>query len=383
MKFKILSVLVMMSTLMCIGCGQKESGPEYGKIVDNGDGTFTIIDMQERNVTFRKDANDKVICLGAGALRYYSYIGDVKDLIAVENIDKEPFKVGLALRPYYQANKEFFATLPICGQGGPQGQSPETELIRSLSPNIIVSFYSDPAVNNKLQSDLNIPVVALKQGADGLFDNITLKSFEVLGKVFEKEERANELINYVNNAKADLKKLTIAEGTYYAGGVGNWGQVNLFGSQYNFPIFSYAGVNNAVHALKEYAGIQQITIDAEKLISINPDRIFIDTAGLPNFIKQYKENPTVFDALKAFKNKETYILLPFNAYYTNLEIQLMSTYYVASVSHPNEFANFALEAKFRDISQKFLGKDIYDQMKAHPYGYGGYQKIDISTLINE
>lgn len=382
---KIRKFLLAALTTVLLSCSPKAPDEDlpYGKMTDNGDGTYTIVDMQERNVTFKKEETDKVICLGAGALRYYSYVGDVNNLIAIENIDKNPFKVGLALRPYYEANKEYFATLPICGQGGPQAQSPETETIRSLSPNIIVSFYSDVAVNNKLSLDLNIPVLALKQGNEGVFDKITLKSFEVLGKVFDKEEKATALINYINSVKTDLSKLSIASGKYYAGGVGNWGQTNLFGSHASFPVFNYAKVYNAVQDLPEFANMQQVTLDAEKLLTINPDKIFIDTAGLPNFLASYKEDPTVYNALKAFQNNELYILLPYNAYYTNLEIQLMSTYYVASISHPDEFASVDLETKMREISTKFLGKDIYDAMKAHPYGYGGYQKINLSDLINE
>ena len=59
----------------------------------------------------------------------------------------------------------------------------------------------------------------------------------------------------------------------------------------------------------------------------------------------------------------------------------MSTYYVASVAHSNFTIN--LEDKMNEITNKFLGKDLYNEIKAHQYGMGGYQKVDLKELANK
>lgn len=341
----------------------------------------TIKDMLDREVSFDRNKIKRVVCLGAGALRFYSYVGEMNKLVGVEEIDSEnTFGVGQAIRPYYQANKTFLSTLPLIGKGGPAAQFPEKEKIIAVNPDIIISFYSDVEVNNELQSTLKVPVVALKQGGDGIFDEVTLKSLDLLGNIFKRTDRSNAIRNYVSTSLTELNALTETTETYYAGCIGNWGKTNLYGSFNKFPVFKYAKAKNALDALPDL-NKGQVTIDSEKLLDLDPDKIFLDTSGLNQFIESYKQDPTVYDALKAFENKETYLLLPYNAYYTNLEIQLMSTYYVASVAHPESFPNFNLDNKMDEILTTFVGKSIYSELKEHQYGFGGYQKVDIEDLI--
>lgn len=80
--------------------------------------------------------------------------------------------------------------------------------------------------------------------------------------------------------------------------------------------------------------------------------------------------------LNAVENNEEYLQMPFNAYYTNLEIALMGAYYLSSIAYPNEYKNFNIEAKCNEISQKFLGKDYYQQIISKPSCSGGFRKID-------
>ena len=50
-------------------------------------GEITITDMIGREVTVTPGSYKRVVCIGAGALRMYSYIGDVSLLCGVEDID--------------------------------------------------------------------------------------------------------------------------------------------------------------------------------------------------------------------------------------------------------------------------------------------------------
>ena len=75
------------------------------------------------------------------------------------------------------------------------------------------------------------------------------------------------------------------------------------------------------------------------------------------------------------------MLLPYNAYYSNLEIGLISTWYVAMISYPDQFKDVTIEAKADEITKAFLGKEMYNEMKNHSTAYGGYQKLDLSTFV--
>ena len=386
------SLLTLLLVPLMVGCGTPEasSGETSETSVSKSAEpiVFTLKDGQGRDVTIDSSKTNRVICIGAGALRYYSYIGDVSKVIAVEKIDSgETFGVGQALRPYYMAGYDHFKTLPIIGQGGPMAQVADAEKLAAAQPDIIVSFLSADA-NTALQTTLggNIPVVGLTQGPDGVFDEKTIKSFEVLGAVFDKEDRVEALKAYIHSCEADFANLTMTEDTYYCGGIGNWGQTSMYGSMLGFPVFKHAKVKSALDDLEfkdkdgNVISKGQVTLDMEKLQAANPDHIFMDTAGIKGFATDYKKegNKTKYDNLKAFTTGETYQLMPYNAYYSNLEVQLMSTYYVASVAHSDFTVN--LDAKMNEITNKFLGKDMYNSIKAHEYGMGGYKKVNLPEV---
>ena len=379
MKKNKLLVLALLPLL--VGCNNSSSSSSSSAESEE----VTIIDGQGRSVTYNKNKVSKVICIGAGALRYYSYIGDVSNIIAVEEIDSATsFGVGQALRPYYLAGYDHYKTLSTIGKGGPMAQVADAEKLAAANPDIIVSFLSDEA-NTELQNTIKKPVIGLKQGGDGIFDSVTLNSFRVLGDVFGKKERYEELASYINSCKLDFASLTMTTDTYYAAGIGNWGQTSMYGSMLGFPVFKYAKVKSAIDDMefkdKEGNVIHkgQVTLDMEKLQAANPDHILMDTAGLNGFIDDYNKegNKAKYDALKAFQNEKTYQVLPYNAYYTNLEVQLMSTYYVASIAHSN--FHVELDKKMNEITNKFFGKDMYNDIKAHAYGNGGYKQVDLKT----
>lgn len=371
---------IIMALTSCGGQGDT-SNPTNN---DSGENPIiTVTDMKGREVQIDRTKVDRPICLGAGALRLYSYVCDVNKLVGVEDIDRQPFGVGTALRPYYQANKDIFATKPTIGVGGPANQSPDNEKILAARPNIIISIYSKDAANAELDK-LNIPYVIISNGSKGVYSQETADSITLLGKIFGREERAKELNDYIAATKEGLENLSQNNEKNYVGCIGNWGKTSLTGSSVHYPVLDYAKANNIVDSMAEFIDEKaQVTLDKEKLVASQPDRIFLDGAGLDGFLAEYKTDPTTYDAMNAIKNGETYILLPYNAYYTNLEIQIISTYYVASVTHPTEFADFDVASVANEVTKKFLGKEMYDEMKDHKTAFGGYRKVNIKDLVSE
>ena len=103
---------------------------------------ITVTDMIGREVTVTPGSYKSVVCIGAGALRMYSYVGDVNLLAGVEDIDnttlsERPMMFDSVARPYVLAYGDVFNRLPSCGVGGPMAQTAEAEKILSCNPDIV------------------------------------------------------------------------------------------------------------------------------------------------------------------------------------------------------------------------------------------------------
>lgn len=384
MKSKVLLLLALFPAL--IGCNKEETNP-VGEVIESEDGkVVTVYDMQARKHVITKANINKVVCLGAGALRYYSYIGDLSKICGIEEIDSgTTFGIGNVLRPYYHANYDALKDVAVVTRGGPQDIDYTEEKVRNLlevNPDLIISFYANQQVNERLQNDVGVPVVSLAQGSTGVYSEQTRKSLNIIGHIFNKVEKSDALINYIDTTKDDFKNLSFTTEKYFAACIGNWGSYKFTGSFNSYPVFNVAKATNVVDSIPGLPQNTQVDVDLDKLTVAQPDKIFIDTAGFNAFVSDYKANPSKYEGLNALENGETYLLLPYNAYYTNIEIQLMSTYYVASVAHPEAFSTLDFEAKCNEITTKFLGKNYYTEMKSHAYGYGGYQKINIADYLD-
>ena len=158
---------------------------------------ITVTDLIGRELTVTPGSYQRVVCIGAGALRLYSYIGDVSLLCGVEDIDNEtlserPKMFDSVARPYVLAYGDVFASLPSCGVGGPNAQSPEAEKILTCEPDIVISLYGDADKENALQEQLGVPVVTLMTGPDSVFDESFNESLRLLGTIFGESEKAED-----------------------------------------------------------------------------------------------------------------------------------------------------------------------------------------------
>ena len=351
----------------------------------------TVTDMIGREVTVTPGSYKSVVCIGAGALRMYSYIGDVTLLGGVEDIDNttledRPKMFDAVARPYVLAFGDVFNTLPSCGVGGPQAQTAEAEKILSCNPDIVISEYEDVEKEDALQEQLGVPVITLKAGPKGVFDDAFSGSMELLGKVLDREEKAQTLVEFVKSEAAEISSRTasIAEEdkpSVYVCGLGNWGTTNHLMTAENYVSFQVANVKNVLSG----TGIQGIgPIEAEKFVEIgdSTDMMILDAAAVKNIKPLYQEDPTMFDTCKAWQNGEVYLEMAYNAYYTNFEIALINTWFIAKTVYPEQFQDIDLTAKTNEVTKAFLGQELADQIFACPSSFGGYQKIDTAAFFN-
>lgn len=351
---------------------------------------ITITDMIGREVTVTPGSYTRVVCIGAGALRMYSYIGDVSLLCGVEDIDnttldERPKMFDSVARPYVLAFGDTFNTLPSCGVGGPNAQAAEAEKILSCNPDIVISEYEDVDKENALQEQLGVPVITLKAGPNGVFDDAFKNTMTMLGTIFCNEEKAEKLVSFIDSEAAEITSRTAdvkdedKPGVYICG-LGNWGTTNQLMTAQNYISFNIANVRNVVTDL-EKNGIQ--AIEEEKFVALGEDMdiIIMDAAAVKNIKPLYAEDPTMFDACKAWQDGEVYLEMAYNAYYTNYEIALINTWFIAKTVYPNLFEDIDITEKTNKITGMFLGEELADAIFSCPSSFGGYQKIDTASFF--
>ena len=377
--------LALLLALSLCACGTEAEAPQA-----SGPAPVTVTDMIGREVEIIPGSYRRVVCIGAGALRMYSYIGDVALLCGVEDIDnpalsERPKMFDSVARPYLLAYSDVFSGLPSCGVGGPMAQTAEAEKILSCNPDIVISEFEDVEKENALQAQLGVPVITLKTGTRGVFDDAFAGSMALLGTVFGREERAAELTAFVESEAAEISARTadIPEtekpGVYICG-LGNWGTTDHLMTAENYVSFEIANVNNVLSGTGAQ-GIQPI--EEEKFVALGDamDKIILDAAAVKNILPLYQENPTLFDTCKAWREGEVYLEMAYNAYYTNYEIALINTWFIAKAVYPEQFADIDLTEKTNQVTRVFLGQELAEEIFACPTSFGGYQKIDTKTFF--
>lgn len=407
---RFVSLLIAVTLLMgVVGCGNKpmsqesepsgtateensapdESTTEQG-LTEDEPGETVITDLIGREVTVVPGSYKRVVCVGAGSLRMFTYVCDVSLLCGVEDIDnlslsERPKMFDGVARPYVMAFGEQFRNLPSCGVGGPMAQTAEAEKILLCNPDIVISEFGDVEKEDALQEQLGVPVITLKSGAQGVFDESFGKSIRLLGLLFGQQERAEQLMSYVEAQREEISRRTanVAEAdkpNVYVCGLGNWGTTNHLMTAEKYISFQVANVKNVLEDTGA-KGVQPI--EEEKFVAIGEktDIMIMDAAAIKNIKPLYKEDPTMFDTNKAWQNGEVYLEMAYNAYYTNYEIVLANTWYIAKTVYPELFADVDMTEKLNEITKEFLGKEMAEDIFACPTSFGGYQKVDTEEFL--
>ncbi|MDD2234480.1 MAG: iron ABC transporter substrate-binding protein [Desulfitobacteriaceae bacterium] len=352
--------LLFCMTFLLSGCSSRTSQTASPKL--------TVTDTLGRQVEINGTAQ-KVVAIGPGALRLCCYFNNPAIFVGIEQMEIDS-PTG---RPYLYANP-LLVELPVIGPGGPNN-APDPEKILAVKPDVIFTTYAaDKATADNLQSKAGIPVVALSYGKMSTFDPRVNASLSLIGEIIGMDKRAQELVELMDRFKTDLDSRTndIAEDkkpTAYVGGLGMKGTHGIESTQGNYSLF------NAVHArnvVDEIGKTGSLIIDKEQLIKWNPDKIFIDGAGYPSVIEDYKKNTQFYKTLSAVKDGELYSILPYNFYTTNIDTAIADAYYIGKVLYPEKFTDLDPEKKADEIYKLLLGKEIYAQMEKD---FGGFERV--------
>lgn len=303
-----------------------------------------------------KSTPEKIAAIGPGAARLVAYLGKTEKLIATENIEIK-YPQG---RPYSVAYMETFSRLPVISEGGPD-KVPDYEKIISLNPQLIILCSLDPALSLSVAAKTGIPVFNADYGNLGSFNAEKFKkTIKTLGEILEAEKRASFLSKKIDSYISDLKKRSSVKKKpkVYVGGLGFKGAQGILSTQYSYEPFSLLGLNSVIDSGKE---ARHVFIEKEKLASLDPEYIFIDSAGLEIFLSDYASNEGFYRMLRAFSSGKVYTTLPYNYYTTNVEIVFANAYFIGKTLFPERFSDIDTDRKAAEIIKDFVGRDIYPQ----------------------
>lgn len=343
--------LVTVLLLSLCGCSGEQS-PENSAMRTITDGSGRTVEIPEQV--------GSIVCVGVGALRYTCYMQGQSLVVGVEDYETQQ---SLA-RLYNYVNYDLFRDLPIIGTNG----EPYVEEIIGLAPQVIVLSKSASVEADDLQSKTGIPVVVVP-GSDTTLDENAYETIRILGELFGKKARAQELIAYLRGLEEELGRKT--EGiedkpTVYVCGVSFKGAHGFEGTEAGYGPFALIKANNLADTIGMTGAFD---VDVEQVLAWDPDVIFVDYNGLALINEAYEKDPEFFKSLTAVQSGCVYSQISFRSYASNLETALADAYYAASVLYPDRFADVDVEKKTAEIYQMLLGENPYPDLKEAGYAF--------------
>ena len=330
---------------------------------------LVVKDVLGREVVIKTPVR-RVVAMGPGALRLVVYLNATDMLAGIEAMEKRPPQG----RDYgYVMWAKNLTNLPIIGQGGPD--SPVNfEAIMAVKPDVIIMSPVLANTPDDVQQKTGIPVVVVSYGTTGSINFTELfYSLQVLGKVLDREQRAEQLIAYMKSLIADLKTRTANitnRPTVYVGAISFKGGQPFTSTQAGFPPLVLLNTPGVADKYGTKPGAQ---ISWEALLQAQPDVVFVDLGNYITVLQDFNKSKERYCSLNAFREGRVYGILPFNLYWTNIATMFADAYYMGKVLYPNSFADVDPIAKANEIYEKFLGIPLYQRI-AKDFG-GGFRKL--------
>ncbi len=285
-------------------------------------------DMLGRTVEIQKA--ETFVFIGPGALRLGVYLDLKAQVVGIEKIEQiqntqSPYRTFLGV--------DFAKRLPIIGNGGP-GKMPNLEALVSVNPDVIFTSFIDKNQIEMITQKTGIPVIALSYGAsyggNGTRNLDEIKSSLILiAEVSGKQERAKELVDFIEIQEETLSKINLEPKSLYIGGVAYKGIQPITSTEVAYPPFELLGLKNCVFENRSKIQGHQF-IDFEALLKANPQVIFTDMYSRKKIDQDYQEKKTMYDTLDAYKNAQVKEVLGFNNYSTNVENLLVIAWQIAN-----------------------------------------------------
>ncbi len=323
--------------------------------------TRMIVDGNGREVEIPYTV-ESIVCVGVGALRYTCYMQGQDLVVGVEDYE---IKAGMS-KLYNYVNFDRFGSLPVTGTNG----EPFVEEIINVGPQVIVMSSYASVDPDELQGKTGIPVVMVP-GSDTTLDDKAYETIRILGELYGKEDRAEELTVYLHGIEKDLAQRV--EGipeedkpTAYVCGVSFKGAHGFEGTEAFYGPFELIQANNLANITGQTGAFD---IDLEQVLQWDPQFIFVDFNGMSLINEDYAANPDFYNSLTAVQEGRVYSQISFRSSASNLETALADAYYAATILYPEQFADVDIEAKTGEIFETLLGSNPYNDLKESGYEF--------------
>jgi iron complex transport system substrate-binding protein len=360
-------------------CGAEEASPPQA---DTGEPpTVTVVDGMGREVTVPL-APERVICSGPGCLRLLCYLRAQDAVVAVD--DMEGRRPRFDARPYAMANPGL-AELPVFGEF--RGHD-NPELIVALDPQPQVIFKTYPNMGMdplELQDKTGIPVVVLNYGnlSGGRREDL-YHSLRTMGTVMDNEERAEEVIAFLERTMADLDARTAdvpeeEKRACYVGGIAYRGPHGFQSTEPGYPPMELINALNVARGPEERPQ-EHADVAKEQIVAWDPEVLFVDASTLQsdpqaNALYELRNDPA-YTELSAVGNGNVYGLLPYNWYTKNFGSILADAYFLGKVLYPDRFSDVDPAARADEMYEFLVGAPVFEDLKE---SFGGvvFERLEI------
>ena len=276
---------------------------------------FTLTTLFPSQINIHPAKIEKVVAIGSGALRLVTILDATDKLVGIEK--KESNIIGFSVYNSIIGKKKILS-LPFIGEGGPN-KLPNLEMLIQLKPDLIVASHIDKKQLSIITQKTGIPTLALSYELGyGKVKNKTeaiKNSLLLLGKALNKDQRASQIVDFMNAQEKELQSYPVRNKNIYIGGVSFRGAQGITSTEKYYPSFELLGIENP---LAKNAKSNYITIQEESLILQNPDYIFLDLFGKKIINETFKKKKSLYTSLKAYKDGHIAWLLPYKSYNTNI-----------------------------------------------------------------
>lgn len=370
-KFLVLALTLAMLLTLVVGCADQtpteasapsESTKEPSVAPsESTPQTRILLDAEGREVELPSTV-ERIVCVGVGALRYSCYVGAADLVVGVEEYET---KAGMS-RLYNYVNFNKFRDLPVTGTNG----EPYVEQIIAADPQVIVMSAYAKQNADELSEKTGIPVVVVP-GSDTTLDDKAYETIRILGELYGKTDRADELTAYLRGVQADLDGRTASienadKPTVYVGGVSFKGAHGFEGTEAGYGPFELIHAQNLADTTGQTGAF---SIDVEQVLAWDPDYIFLDFNGMDLIREDYAAHPDFYNSLTAVKEGRVYSQISFRSSASNLETALADAYYAACVMFPEQFKDVDPVEKAGEIFTELLGTNPYADLKEAGYEF--------------
>jgi len=348
----LLSLAVLLISAGCTGTAP-QAEPEETEYI-------TITDSLNREITVPANP-EKVVCSGPGCLRYLTYLGAQDKIVGVDDIETK--ETIFSARPYFIANPQF-KDYPLIGEF--RGND-DPEKIVALGPDVIFKTYVESTGDaDELSAKTGVPVVCLNYGDLTTYRDDAYQSLRIMGTVMDKEDRAEDVISYLNGIIGDLNDRTAGisdaeKTTAFIGGIAYRGPHGFQSTEPTYPPFVFVNAANVAGDM----GTAHADVAKEKIVEWNPQVLFVDLSTLqtaPNAITELSDDPS-YQQLDAVSSGEVYGMLPYNWYTQNHGSIMADAYYIGTVLYPEQFSDIDPATKADEIYTFLVGEPVFEEMK--------------------